>query len=128
MTDEGEFEVRLESSCNAKFEGEVHYEANVSGSISYGRIGELQGVSAQELFLWLPIKGVRVDIPSSGLIYLDVGVARKQLSLSLFDAPPDCYAAGDGTLLVKAENLISETEKFQLQSMFQHDLAKIELL
>lgn len=32
----------------------------------------------------------RVDVPTSGLIHFDVGVADKQLSLSLFEDPPDC--------------------------------------
>ncbi|CAH2046434.1 unnamed protein product [Thlaspi arvense] len=36
---------------------------------------------------------IRVDMPSSGLIYFDVGVVRKQYSLSLFETPRDCVAA-----------------------------------
>ncbi len=52
----------------------------------------MSGISAQELFLWFPEKGVRVDVPSSGLIYFDVGVVYKQFSLSLFETPPDCKA------------------------------------
>jgi len=31
-----------------------------------------------------------VDVPTSGLIHFDVGVADKQFSLSLFEDPPDC--------------------------------------
>ncbi|KAK7295202.1 hypothetical protein RJT34_18107 [Clitoria ternatea] len=86
----GEFQVWMEQPCNAKFENEVHYESNIKGILGYGRIGELSGVSAQELFLWFPVKGIRVDVPSSGLIHFDVGVADKQFSLSLFEDPPDC--------------------------------------
>ncbi|KAF2286434.1 hypothetical protein GH714_016898 [Hevea brasiliensis] len=56
-------------------------------------IGELSGVSQQELFLWFPVKGIRVDVPSSGLIYFDVGVVDKQFSLSLFENPIECTAA-----------------------------------
>ncbi|XP_015875784.2 uncharacterized protein LOC107412521 isoform X1 [Ziziphus jujuba] len=88
----GHFQVFLEHPCNAKFENQVHYDFNVSGTLSFGRIGELSGVSAQELFLWFPVKGIRVDVPSSGLIYFDVGVVDKQFSLSLFESPPDCAA------------------------------------
>lgn len=65
----------------------------MSGTISYGQIQELSGVSAQELFLWLPVKGIQVDIPSSGLIYFDVGVVSKQFSLSFFETPRDCSAS-----------------------------------
>ncbi|GMH20844.1 hypothetical protein Nepgr_022686 [Nepenthes gracilis] len=89
----GRFEVYLDQACNAKFESELHYDRNVSGSLSYGQIGNLSGISAQELFLWFPVKGIRVDVPSSGLIYFDVGVVYKQFSLSLFETPPECMAA-----------------------------------
>ncbi|KAM5562927.1 hypothetical protein ABKV19_017889 [Rosa sericea] len=89
----GRFQVYLDHACNAKFESELHYDRNVSGTLSYGRIGALSGISAQELFLWFPVKGIRVDVPSSGIIYFDVGVVFKQFSLSLFETPPDCTAA-----------------------------------
>ncbi|KAI6684352.1 hypothetical protein NL676_030265 [Syzygium grande] len=92
----GEFRVRLAQPCNARFENEVHYDLNVAGTLRFGEIGGLSGVSAQELFLWFPVKGIRVDVPSSGVIHFDVGVADKQFSLSLFESPPDCAAAGPG--------------------------------
>ncbi|XVF32064.1 hypothetical protein REPUB_Repub17cG0049800 [Reevesia pubescens] len=93
--DMGHFQVHLDQACNAKFESELHYDRNVSGTLSYGQIGALSGISAQELFLWFPVKGIRVDVPSSGLIYFDVGVVFKQFSLSLFETPRDCLAARD---------------------------------
>ncbi|KAL5769643.1 hypothetical protein ACOSP7_013797 [Xanthoceras sorbifolium] len=89
----GFFNVQLARPCNAEFENQLHYDFNVSGQLSFGRIGELSGVSQQELFLWFPVKGIRVDVPSSGLIYFDVGVVDKQFSLSLFESPRDCTAA-----------------------------------
>ncbi|XP_058102567.1 uncharacterized protein LOC131246443 [Magnolia sinica] len=92
LEENGRFEVFLEQACDAKFENVVRYERNVSGTLSYGQIGALSGISAQELFLWFPVKGIRVDIPSSGLIYFDVGVIYKQFSLSLFETPPTCKA------------------------------------
>ncbi|PON75118.1 hypothetical protein PanWU01x14_044700 [Parasponia andersonii] len=92
IDESGRFQVYLDQACNAKFENELHYDRNVSGTLSYGQIGALSGISAQELFLWFPVKGIRVDIPSSGLIYFDVGVVFKQFSLSLFETPPDCVA------------------------------------
>lgn len=90
---DGRFEVFLDQACNAKFESELHYDMNVSGQLSFGQIGNLSGISAQDLFLWFPVKGIRVDIPSSGVIYFDVGVVRKQFSLSLFETPRNCVAA-----------------------------------
>ncbi|XP_051116050.1 uncharacterized protein LOC127241170 [Andrographis paniculata] len=94
----GRFLLRLlsPSSCDAKFETRVRYNCEITGNLSFGRIGNLSGVAAQELFLWLPVKGIQVDIPSSGLIYFDVGVVSKQFSLSFFETPQDCSAPEDG--------------------------------
>lgn len=88
----GKFQVHLDRACIAKFENELHYDMNVSGTIKYGQIDGLSGISAQDLFLWFPVKEIRVDIPSSGLIYFDVGVVSKQFSLSSFETPRDCLA------------------------------------
>ncbi|XP_031262910.1 uncharacterized protein LOC116121109 [Pistacia vera] len=105
----GRFEVFLDQACNAKFESELHYDRNVSGTLSYGQIGSLSGISAQELFLWFPVKGIRVDIPSSGLIYFDVGVVFKQFSLSLFETPRDCMAVrSDNDGFVRDGKLIAQ--------------------
>ncbi|CAJ2633409.1 unnamed protein product [Trifolium pratense] len=80
--------------------GITRYEINSSSGEF--QIGELSGMTAQELFLWFPVKGIHVDLPSSGLIHFDVGVADKQFSLSLFEDPPDCnpqvYAINDDVL------------------------------
>lgn len=89
----GFFQINLTAPCDAKFENQFHYDFNISGYLSMGKIGELSGVSQQELFLWFPVKCIRVDDPSSGLIYFDVGVVDKQFSLSLFENPRDCTAA-----------------------------------
>lgn len=106
----GHFEVFLDQACNAKFESELHYDRNVSGTLSYGQIGSLSGISAQELFLWFPVKGIRVDIPSSGVIYFDVGVVFKQFSLSLFETPRDCMVVrSDNDDLLRDGKLIAQT-------------------
>ncbi|CAA2954965.1 uncharacterized protein LOC111398512 [Olea europaea var. sylvestris] len=92
LDNSGKFEVHLDRACIAKFENELQYDRNVSGILSYGQIDELSGISAQDLFLWFPVKEIRVDIPSSGIIYFDVGVVSKQFSLSSFETPRDCLA------------------------------------
>lgn len=88
----GAFRLRLQSSspCDSVFETRLRYDPEVSGRISYGKISDVRGVSAQELFLWLAVKGIRVDIPSSGLIYFEVELVSKQFSLSLFETPKEC--------------------------------------
>ncbi|KAI5648990.1 hypothetical protein M9H77_34995 [Catharanthus roseus] len=92
----GRFELHLtQSSCDAKFETNVRYDWNVSGTITYGQVAGISGVAAQDLFLWFPVKDIHVDIPSSGLIYFDVGVVSKQFSLSFFETPHDCVLPVD---------------------------------
>ncbi|XP_071721145.1 uncharacterized protein At5g01610-like [Rutidosis leptorrhynchoides] len=91
--DSGRFQVYLDHACNAKFEDELHYDSNVSGNLTYGRIGQLSGISAKDLFLWFLVKEIWVDIPNSGLIYFDVGVVSKQFSLSSFETPRECLAS-----------------------------------
>ncbi|KAM7270411.1 hypothetical protein ACFE04_029625 [Oxalis oulophora] len=91
----GRFEVHIDEECDEKFESEIHYTKNISGYLSYGKIGALSGIQAQELFLWFDVKGINVDVPSSGLIYFDVGVVYKRFSLSLFETPRECVALSD---------------------------------
>ncbi|XVE78183.1 hypothetical protein DITRI_Ditri13aG0123500 [Diplodiscus trichospermus] len=119
--DTGRFEVHLDQACNAKFESELHFDMNVSGTLSYGQIGALSGISAQELFLWFPVKGIRVDVPSSGLIYFDVGVISKQFSLSLFDTPRDCLVVLD----LESDNSIRDG-KLLAESTFKSQYAKLQ--
>ncbi|CAI9766550.1 unnamed protein product [Fraxinus pennsylvanica] len=58
-------------------------------------------LETRELFLWLPVKGIRVDITSSGLIYFDVGVVFKQFSSSFFETPKDCDVSTKGDQVKK---------------------------
>ncbi|RDX81495.1 hypothetical protein CR513_37818, partial [Mucuna pruriens] len=88
--EDGRFWVHLDEACNAKFENELHYERNVSGQLSYGMIDALSGLEAQDLFLWFQVMSIRVDVPSTGLIYFDVGAASKRFPLALFETPPEC--------------------------------------
>ncbi|XP_073157584.1 uncharacterized protein At5g01610-like [Henckelia pumila] len=106
--DSGKFEVHLDQACYAKFESELLYDKNVTGTLSYGMINEMSGISAQDLFLWFPVIEIRVDVPSSGLIYFDVGVVSKQFSLSSFDTPRDCLA-------VSAPDLQETVSKIRLE-------------
>lgn len=86
----GVFEVNLDEPCYTRFENPVMYHTLIKGKLSYGQIGGLSGVEAKELFLWFPVKNIKVDVPTTGFIYFDVGVVYKQFSLSLFESSPDC--------------------------------------
>ncbi|KVI07480.1 uncharacterized protein LOC112510215 [Cynara cardunculus var. scolymus] len=97
------FQVHLNSSCNTKFETRVRFDWNFSGSLSYGQISNLSGIATQDLFLWFPVKGIHVDVPTTGIIYFDVGVVYKQFALSSFEIPRDCTELdddGSGTELI----------------------------
>ncbi|KAL0918665.1 hypothetical protein M5K25_010689 [Dendrobium thyrsiflorum] len=116
LDEEGHFEVHLEEECTAKFETEVHYARNITCTVTYGQITAISGLSAQELFLWFPVRGIRVDIPSSGLIYFDVGVIYKQFSLSLFETPPDCSPSRDHLLEgSRIAQIVSESQSGKLR-------------
>ncbi|KAG8054248.1 hypothetical protein GUJ93_ZPchr0001g31549 [Zizania palustris] len=99
----GRFEAALEEACTARFGVGLRYNATVVGVISYGRITSLSGVSAQDLFLWFPVRGISVDVPSSGVIYFDVGVVFKHFPLSVFEAPPPCTP--DPVLLLTSQQV-----------------------
>ncbi|CAL0304575.1 unnamed protein product [Lupinus luteus] len=107
--DDGKFWVHLDQACNAKFESELHYDRNVSGSLSFGKIDALTGLEAQDLFLWFPVMSISVDVPSSGLIYFDVGAAYKQFSSSLFESPRDCVAVKPDNVAADSLNVYQET-------------------
>ncbi|KAK8942938.1 hypothetical protein KSP39_PZI009336 [Platanthera zijinensis] len=116
----GLLEVRLDRPCYAKYDGLAFFDQVVRGNLSYGAIRSVSGLKQEELFLWLPVRGILVSNPSSGVILFDIGVARKQLSLSLFEVPPDCKpertyagAAISGGIPEVPKGLLRRTEGFQ---------------
>ncbi|CAA0828009.1 Protein of unknown function- DUF538 [Striga hermonthica] len=88
----GLLEVFLDGPCLTKFDTMAFYESEVRANLTYGSLTGVEGLSQEELFLWLPVKDIIVGEPGSGLILIDIGVAHKQLSLSVFENPPDCSA------------------------------------
>ncbi|KAJ4980576.1 hypothetical protein NE237_031413 [Protea cynaroides] len=98
LQENGRLEVFLDRPCLAKFENRVYFDSVVKANLTYGELAGLEGFSQEELFLWLPVKDIVVDDPSSGIILFDIGVAHKQLSLSLFEDPPDCEPKGQEIL------------------------------
>ncbi|KAG4124071.1 hypothetical protein ERO13_D10G018000v2 [Gossypium hirsutum] len=74
----------------AEFDGRVHFDRVVRANLSYGGLVGLEGLSQEELFLWLPVKCIIANDPSPGVMLFDIGVAHKQLSISLFEVPPPC--------------------------------------
>ncbi|GMI63697.1 hypothetical protein HRI_000039000 [Hibiscus trionum] len=94
LSDNGTLEVFLDEPCLTKYENRVFFDSVVRANLSYGSLIGVVGLSQEELFLWLPVKDIIVNDPKSGLILFDIGVAYKQLSLSLFEEPPHCKPQG----------------------------------
>lgn len=90
ISENGLLEVFLEGPCLTKFDTMALYDSVVRGNLTHGSLSGVEGFSQEELFLWLPVKDIILDDPKSGVIVFDIGVAHKQLSLSLFEDPPDC--------------------------------------
>lgn len=86
----GRLEVHLDRPCLAQYETRVFFDSVVRANLSFGQLKVLEGMSREELFLWLPVKYILVTDPSSGLIVIDIGLAFKHLSLSRFEDPPIC--------------------------------------
>lgn len=100
LSENGRLEVFLNGPCLTKYETRVFFDSVVRANLTYGSLIGVEGLSQEELFLWLPVKDIIVDDPKSGLILFDIGVAHKQLSLSLFEDPPHCKPQG-GLKLMK---------------------------
>ncbi|XP_019431487.1 PREDICTED: uncharacterized protein LOC109338652 isoform X2 [Lupinus angustifolius] len=90
FSEDGHLEVFLDAPCLTKYENRVFFERVVTANLTYGSLIGVKGLQQEELFVWLPVKDIIVDDPSSGLILFDIGIAYKQLSLSLFEDPPHC--------------------------------------
>ncbi|XP_021716514.1 uncharacterized protein At5g01610-like [Chenopodium quinoa] len=86
----GLLEVYIDGPCLTKFENRVLFESVVKANLTYGELMGVEGLSQEELFIWLPVKEITVFDPKSGIILFDIGMAQKQLSLSLFEDPPSC--------------------------------------
>ncbi|KAG6490315.1 uncharacterized protein LOC122006360 [Zingiber officinale] len=92
----GLLEVRIGRLCYVRYgDGLSFFDREVRGNLSYGAIRGVEGWSQEELFLWLPVKGIVVSDPESGVILFDIGLARKRLPISSFEDPPDCLPGGE---------------------------------
>lgn len=87
-------EVNLETPCLTKFDSTVYFESTVQAHLSKGKLWGIQGLSNKELFVWLPVKGIIVNYPEAGLAVIDITLANKTLSLSVFERPLICEPEG----------------------------------
>ncbi|KAM3234148.1 putative protein isoform X1 [Capsicum annuum] len=127
LDNSGKFVVHLDQPCNSKFEkkeNELHYERNVSGTLSYGQIDLISGISAKDLFLWFEVKKIYVSSSSSGVIYFDVGVVSKQFSLSSFDSPKDCTTVSMVVRTTDLEDVDEEDDRHVVEVVVSKNLSR----
>ena len=71
----GLLEARLPSSCYTKYDnGEQN--TVVRGNLSFGALRGCEGLAQEELFVWLPVKGILISDPGSGVILFGIGGGR----------------------------------------------------
>lgn len=93
-TETGMLSVNLTEPCYARYADTslAYFDNYIAGNLSFGALNEVEGLKQEELFVWLPVKGI-IEEKGSGVILFDIGLAHKRLSRSLFEDPPDCHAS-----------------------------------
>lgn len=117
MDKKGRMEVHMHHPCWAQYETTVFFDSVVKANLSFGQLKVLEGMSREELFVWLPVKDIRVTDPSSGLIVIDIGLALKRLSFSRFEDPPICKS-DDGNFYWSLTHSIVACISFMIMFFF----------
>ncbi|KAJ4971623.1 hypothetical protein NE237_004722 [Protea cynaroides] len=87
---DGSFVVELEKSCYVQFENLVNYDQNITGTIKYGSITNLDGIKVKRFLLWRDVDEIRVDLPPSDFIYFHLGLINKKLDAGQFKTVHSC--------------------------------------
>ncbi|XP_022153277.1 uncharacterized protein LOC111020803 [Momordica charantia] len=89
LSDDGSFEIELESECYVKFSLLVYYDKKIKGKLSYGSVVDASGIQAKKLFLWVSVTGIKAN-PAEGTIDFFVGFLSETLSAQQFQKIPGC--------------------------------------
>ncbi|KGN66577.1 uncharacterized protein LOC101202755 [Cucumis sativus] len=89
LSDDGTFEIQLQSSCYVHFSDLVYYGKNIKGKLSNRSLSDVSGIEVKKLFAWLPITGIKVT-PDSKSIEFAVGFLSEILPVSMFESIPTC--------------------------------------
>lgn len=89
LSDDGSFEIELESDCYVKFTDLVYYGRHIKGKLSYGSLTDVSGIQVKKLFAWLPITGIKVNKGSDSIEFA-VGFLSETLPADLFHSIPAC--------------------------------------
>ncbi|KAI3822914.1 hypothetical protein L1987_10515 [Smallanthus sonchifolius] len=81
------FAIYLKKPCYVKYDYLVHFDTEITGKITYGKITELKGLQAQSFWFWLNIDEIKVD---SSSLQFTLGLVTVKSDISLFVAIPTC--------------------------------------
>lgn len=88
----GKFTLHLESKCPVLVQDKfpLIYEKEITGTLSYGRLQHLKGISVKAFYYWFSITGIVAKDDRS--LYFEIGVLSTSFPFSNFDDPPVCEA------------------------------------
>lgn len=89
LSEDGSFEIYLESPCYVHFDQLVYYNKNIKGKLSYGSVSDVSGIQAKKLFIWVSVTGIQVDKGSDSVEFY-VGALSEKLPAKQFEDIPVC--------------------------------------
>ncbi|KAM1039377.1 hypothetical protein TB2_028317 [Malus domestica] len=89
LTEDGSFEIFLESPCYVHFDQLVYYNKHIKGKLSYGEVSDVSGIQAKKLFIWVSVTGIHRDKGSDSVEFY-VGALSEKLPAKQFEDIPDC--------------------------------------
>ncbi|KAI3688244.1 hypothetical protein L1987_81955 [Smallanthus sonchifolius] len=81
------FSISLKKPCYVKYDYLVHFDTEITGKITYGKITDLKGLQAQSFWFWLNIDEIKVDGSS---LQFTLGLVTVKSDISLFVEIPTC--------------------------------------
>nr|GEY20637.1 hypothetical protein [Tanacetum cinerariifolium] len=85
----GSFTVILTNPCYVKFDDQtVYYDKTNKGKLTYGSSSNVSGIQAKELFVWLSVTGMDLDV-GGDMVEFRVGVLSKKLPVDMFRDVPE---------------------------------------
>ncbi|KAL8530999.1 hypothetical protein ACS0TY_007851 [Phlomoides rotata] len=89
----GKFSVHLNTTCSFTIQGyDLKYKSTVTGTISRGKIRNLDGIQVKILLFWVNIIEVTMD---GGDLELSVGIASAAFPVDSFYESPQCGCGFD---------------------------------
>ncbi|XP_026458601.1 uncharacterized protein LOC113359138 [Papaver somniferum] len=91
LHEDNRFEVNLGKECKFQVEENgyyLHYQKKITGSVEFGSLKNLKGVSVKILFIWVGISEVFNN--GDGNLEFFVGPVSASFPVSNFDEKPEC--------------------------------------